>query len=219
VIEYKICTNGGFGMKEYKNTKAQTPEENPADNTPKKPQEKEAESKHASASQPGLPINKEKENENLRQELGELTNTLQRLQAEFENYKKRCNKANENFVKLANEELIKELLPAIDNFELALKTHKQKDDFYMGMQLIYSQLITSLESQGVKPIQALGTRFDPYYHEALLAEASDQANNTVLDELQKGYLLHDKVIRHSKVKIAKNLTCDNNNTKDDKKEA
>ena len=133
----------------------------------------------------------------------ELTETLQRLQAEFENYKKRIEKEKQEFTRYANQELIKKILPVLDDFELALKNCKAKDDFYKGIQIIYSHLIDALQSQGLKPIEAQGKKFDPYYHEALLAEESDKEENTVLEEMQKGYMLHDKVIRHSKVKVAK----------------
>lgn len=134
--------------------------------------------------------------------IDELTNTLKRLQAEFENYKKRCDKDNANFIRLANEELIKELLPVLDHFELALKNSRQKDEFYKGMELIYSQLVGVLQDNGLKCI-GCECKFDPYYHEVLLTEESDKENNSILEELQKGYTLNDKVIRNSKVKIAK----------------
>ncbi len=134
--------------------------------------------------------------------IDDLTNTLKHLQAEFENYRKRIEKDNASFAKFANEDLIKDLLPIIDNFELALKNSKQKDEFYKGMELIYSQLIGVLQDNGVKCI-GCECKFDPYYHEVLLTEESDKENNAILEELQKGYTLNDKVIRHSKVKIAK----------------
>jgi molecular chaperone GrpE len=133
----------------------------------------------------------------------ELIDTLQRLQAEFENYKKRVDRDYETLVKCSNEDIIKHLIPIIDNFELALKSCREKDDFYKGMELIYSQLMDTLHSQGIKLIECVGKKFDPYYHEALLTEESDKEPNTILEELQKGYMLFDKVIRHSKVKIAK----------------
>ena len=133
----------------------------------------------------------------------ELTDTLQHLQAEFENYKKRVERDNLDFIKCANEDVILKILPIIDNFELALKSARVKDDFYRGMELIYSQLIDALHSQGLRAIECQGKKFDPYYHEVLLAEECEKEPNTVMEELQKGYLLHDKVIRHSKVKIAK----------------
>jgi molecular chaperone GrpE len=136
-------------------------------------------------------------------ELRELTDTLQHLQAEFENYKKRIAKESCEFIKCANEDLILRLLPIIDNFELALKSCREDSDFYKGMKLIYSQLINTLHSQGLKHIYCTGKKFDPYYHEVLLAEEGNEPDNTITEELQKGYLLNDKVIRHSKVKICK----------------
>jgi molecular chaperone GrpE len=137
------------------------------------------------------------------EKLQELTDTLQHLQAEFENYKKRIEKENCEFIKIANEDLITALLPIIDNFELALKSCRVQDNFSKGMELIYSQLVDSLRSQGLKYIDCIGKIFDPYYHEVLITEESGEEPNTIIEELQKGYLLHDKVIRHSKVKITK----------------
>jgi molecular chaperone GrpE len=136
-------------------------------------------------------------------ELRELTDTLQHLQAEFENYKKRAAKESCELIKCANEDLILRILPIIDNFEIALKSCREKDGFYKGMELIYSQLIDTLHSQGLKHVDCVGKKFDPYYHEVLLTEESNEPENKILEELQKGYMLEDKVIRHSKVKIAK----------------
>ncbi len=132
-----------------------------------------------------------------------ITETLQRLQAEFDNYKKRTEQQNSNFIKHANQEIIKDLLPIIDNFELALRNCKEKDEFYKGIELIYSQINELLKNKGVTHIKCEGEKFDPYYHEALLTEESDKEEGTILEELQKGYLLNEKVIRHSKVKVAK----------------
>ena len=128
---------------------------------------------------------------------------MQRLQAEFENYKKRVDNERAVFAKCANIDLIKKLLPFIDDFELALKNCREKDDFYKGIELIYSHLIDTLHSQGLKIIEAEGKKFDPYFHEALLTEETDKEENMVLEEMQKGYMLNDKVIRHVKVKVSK----------------
>jgi len=136
-------------------------------------------------------------------ELADLTNTLKRLQAEFENYKKRIDQEKKEFVKFSNEELITELLRILDDFELAITNCVVKDEFHKGVELIYANLYSALEKFGIQKIECLNQKFDPYLHEALLAEESDAEQNTVLEELQKGYRLHGKVIRHAKVKIAK----------------
>jgi molecular chaperone GrpE len=133
----------------------------------------------------------------------ELTNTLQRLQAEFENYKKRVDKGKQDFVNFANEELICRILPVIDSFELSLRNTENYDEFVKGVKLIYTQLFSMLESLGVKKIDAVGKRFDPYLHEVMMQEQSEKEEGVVLEELQKGYLLGEKVIRHTKVKVSK----------------
>jgi|TARA_B100001964_G_C14151266_1_gene562155 molecular chaperone GrpE len=131
----------------------------------------------------------------------ELTETLQRTQAEFENYRKRVDKEKGEFVKYAKAELIQKLLSIIDTFEIALKNTNDKEKFVKGMEIVYVQLFSILESEGVRPIEALGKKFDPYLHEVMLKEKSDKDENIVLEELQKGYMLNGKVLRHSKVKI------------------
>ncbi len=135
------------------------------------------------------------------QKIKELTETLQRLQAEFENYKKHIEKQNCDFKKYASASLIIHLLPILDSFELAFRNKEtKKEEFLKGIELIYSQLYNILQAEGIKPIQALGKECDPYKHEVLLKEESDK-DHIVLEELQKGYMLNDKVIRHTKVKI------------------
>ena len=134
----------------------------------------------------------------IKNETKELTDNLQRLQAEFENFKKRTEKENLEFKRCASQDFIKKLLPILDNFELALK-HKQDK----GIELIYSELYTLLEDEGLSKIEALNKKFDPHVHEALLTEESNKEPNIVLEELQKGYMLNDKVLRHTKVKVSK----------------
>ena len=132
----------------------------------------------------------------------ELTDILQRTQAEFENYKKRVDKEKQEFVKYSKAELIQKLLPIIDTFEIALKNNKDNEKFVKGMDMVYAQLISLLHSEGLKPIESLGKKLDPYLHEAMLKEKSEKDEGTVLEELQKGYMLNDKVLRHSKVKVS-----------------
>lgn len=136
------------------------------------------------------------------QKIEELTDTLKRLQAEFENFKKRTEKEKAEFMGYANAGIIANLLPVIDTFEIAFKNTNDKDKFIEGMKMVYAQLHTLLEAEGLKPIRALGEKFDPYKHEVLLKEQSEKPEDTILEEFQKGYMLNDKVIRHSKVKIS-----------------
>jgi len=135
--------------------------------------------------------------------IAELTDSLQRLQAEFENYKKYVEKQSSEFKKYAKADLIINLLPILDSFELALKNTSNKEEFMKGVELIYSQLFSTLEKEGLTPIKAEGHKLDPIKHEVLLKEKSDKEEDTILEELQKGYTLGDKVIRHSKVKVSK----------------
>ncbi|MBS3176245.1 nucleotide exchange factor GrpE [Candidatus Woesearchaeota archaeon] len=134
-------------------------------------------------------------------QIKDLINTLQRLQAEFENYKKRIQKEQTEFAKLANENLIVELLPILDNFNLALKQTKAQDNFSKGVELIYSQLIDLLEKKGLQKI-VTGEKYNVHLHEALLQEVSDKEKGTILEELQSGYKLNEKIIRLAKVKIS-----------------
>ena len=133
---------------------------------------------------------------------------LQYLQADFENYKKNVARDKENFVKFANEGLILKLLNVLDEFESAFnaleKTVGSDTEKLEGFKIIYENLCKILECEGLKPIETSGRKFDHNYHEALMREESDAEEGTILEEFQKGYMLFGEVIRHSKVKIAKN---------------
>jgi len=136
------------------------------------------------------------------QKIDELTDTLKRLQAEFENFKKRIDKEKTDFVKYANADMIAQMLPVLDSFEIALKNATDKEKFIEGIKMIYAQFHSILEAEGLKPIKSSGEKFDPYKHEVLLKEESDKPEGTVLEEFQKGYMLNDKILRFSKVKIS-----------------
>ena len=137
--------------------------------------------------------------------IAELTDSLQRLQAEFENHKKREEKDKKEFVKYSRAGLILEILPLLDSFEMALKSKKNNEEFVKGIEMIYAQLYSIFEKEGLRPILAIGQKFDPYKHEVLMREKSDKEEDIVLEELQKGYMLGDKVLRHSKVKISESI--------------
>ena len=134
--------------------------------------------------------------------IAELTDTLKRLQAEFENFKKRTDKEKLEFMKFANARIIGEMLPVIDSFELALKNTADKEKFVEGIKMIYAQLHSLLAAEGLKPIQTAKQLFNPYRHEVLMKEASEKPEGTILEEFQKGYMLNDKVLRFTKVKIS-----------------
>jgi molecular chaperone GrpE len=137
-----------------------------------------------------------------KRQITELVGTIQRLQADFENYKKQIEKQSANSQKFAKADLVNKILPSLDSFELALKNSNNPEEFKKGVELIYSQLFQTLEDMGLKKIET-NNKFDPYKHEVLLTEESDKEDNTILEELQKGYQIEDMIIRHSKVKVAK----------------
>ena len=132
----------------------------------------------------------------------ELTDSLKRLAAEFENYKKWNAREKAEFIKYAHADTVFQILPVLDSFEIALKNTNDKEKFIEGIKIIYAQIYSTLESMGLKPIKAAGEKFDPYKHEVLMKQESDKQDDMVLEEFQKGYMLNDKVLRHSKVKVS-----------------
>lgn len=130
---------------------------------------------------------------------------LQRLQAEFINYRNRADKEKQDLVKYAKEELILKLLDVLDNFERAIDAMSKAKDVKTcveGIEMILGQLRSILEQEGLKAIEAKGQKFDPYLHEAMAKEDSEEDEDIVIDEFQKGYKLKEKVIRPSKVKVS-----------------
>lgn len=142
-------------------------------------------------------------------QINELTDTLKRLQAEFENYKKRVDKDNVATIKNANTKLVISLLPVLDSFELALKNNDNENPeiakYRKGLELIYSQLYSILEGYGLRIIDTKNKKFDPFRHEVLLVKECDSSDDMILQEFQKGYFLNDTIIRHSRVMIAKHV--------------
>ena len=138
----------------------------------------------------------------IKEEYDQIQESLKRLQAEFDNFRKRTDTEKSRFVNLATQELIKKILPVMDNFELALESHSEKTDFHKGIEMIYSQLKEVLNEEGLTPINRMG-EFDPNIHEAVLVEETEDSQNQVKEILQPGYKIGDKVIRHAKVKISK----------------
>ena len=133
---------------------------------------------------------------------------LLRLSAEFENYKKRSSREIEEFRKFANQSLIKEMLSVVDNLELAINStnsHKAIDkDLLQGLEMTHREILKVFEKFNVKPIDAKGQPFDPTFHEAVMQEeTNDYAKNTVINEMQRGYMIHDRLLRPSMVVVAK----------------
>ncbi|HLD83218.1 MAG TPA: nucleotide exchange factor GrpE [Candidatus Omnitrophota bacterium] len=135
---------------------------------------------------------------------------LLRLQADFENSRKRIEKEKQDFLKFANEGLILELLNILDDLEraigLAEAKHQDLAAFLKGVEMIMAHLYEMLKEYGVRPIEAEGKLFDPNFHEALMqVEDAAKPEHTIIEEMQKGYLLNDRVIRTTKVKVSKKI--------------
>ena len=133
---------------------------------------------------------------------------LLRSQADFENMRKRLEKDKLEFIKYANEGILLELLNVLDDLErtinLAEDKHEDLNAFLKGVEIILAHLYDMLKQHGVKPIEAEGKVFDPHYHEALMqVENKDLPEHTIVEVLQKGYLMHERVIRTAKVKVSK----------------
>ncbi|MDP6642103.1 MAG: nucleotide exchange factor GrpE [Candidatus Nanoarchaeia archaeon] len=137
-------------------------------------------------------------------ETKELIEKMQRLQAEFDNYKKYLDKEKQEFVRYANHELLLKLLNIADSFELALKSKEENKDFIKGIELIYAQLFSLLEKEGLIKIKTKGEKLNPELHEVMLTENGNE-DNIILEEIQSGYMINDKVLRCAKVKVSKQL--------------
>lgn len=132
----------------------------------------------------------------------ELISLLKRVQADFENYKKRIENEQAARTAYANSELVRKLLPLLDSFEGQQEAAGDTTRLQEGFRIVHGQLQGILRQEGLEPIKAVGERFNPLLHEVLLKEGSDQPRNTVIEEIQKGYLFKERVLRPSKVKIS-----------------
>ncbi len=148
----------------------------------------------------------QQEIELLKKERDNLYDRLLRKQAEFENYKKRIDREKSEFVQFASADLMKELLNALDSFELALKNAAKQSggqNMLRGFELIYKQIEDTLARFGLKPIESKGKKFDPHFHQAVSTQATDEVEeNTIMDEMRKGYLLNGRLLRPAMVSVA-----------------
>lgn len=144
------------------------------------------------------------EEETVQEETNEYLEKYQRLLADFNNYKKREEKAKEDFKKYAVSNFVEELLPVLDNFDRALKDCDKEDPFVKGIIMTRDQFVKILEKEGLEEIPSDNEEFDPNLHQAFMTEESDTVeSNHIIETFQKGYKLKDRVIRHSMVKVAK----------------
>lgn len=144
------------------------------------------------------------EQDSLASEINDLQTKLVRLQADFQNYKKRVEKEKDDLVSIGVVSIANEILPVIDNFERALEHEGESESFKEGMELIYEGLKNALKAKGIVELKALGEDFNPDYHQAVSMGHSDEyKENQVIEVLLKGYEYNGKVIRHAMVIVNK----------------
>ena len=165
----------------------------------------EAEEKNAEPAD-GTPDPKDQTISKQQEEIDELSNRLLRLQADFDNFRKRTEKEKSTMYEMGAKDIIERMLPVVDNFERGLASIPEGEKntaFAEGMEKIYKQFQKVLEDAGVKAIEAAGQPFDPNFHNAVMhVEDESLGENIVAEELQKGYMYRDSVVRHSMVKVA-----------------
>lgn len=167
----------------------------------------EAEAKNSDESKSEKKIFGKKNKKDKKDEkIEELTDRLTRQMAEFDNFRKRTEKEKSQMYEIGAKDIIDKILPVVDNFERGLngvKEEEKNDPFIQGMEMVYKQLMTTLEGVGVKPIEAVGQEFNPDFHNAVMhVEDENFGENIVAEEFQKGYMYRDSVVRHSMVKVA-----------------
>jgi molecular chaperone GrpE len=155
--------------------------------------------------------------EELQKQADQYKDMLLRKAAEFDNFKRRIENETTNIIRFATESLIDDLLPILDDFERSLKHNKESkesDALSKGVELIYLKLVKVLEGRGVKSFETVGKEFSVDFHDALMqAPRKDLPPHTVIEEVEKGYMLNDKVIRHAKVVVSSSVPEDQTETK------
>ena len=166
----------------------------------------ETENEQAAKGEKKSPFKKKEKKKDKRDErIEELTDQVKRQMAEFENFRRRTEKEKTQMYEVGAKSIIEKILPVVDNFErgLAAVPEEQKSDAFVdGMDKIYKQMMTVFAEMGVKPIEAVGKEFDPEYHNAVMqVESEEYESGVVAQELQKGYMYRDSVVRHSMVAV------------------
>lgn len=202
-----VDTETDEGQEETSEGQAETSEmENDSEEDSEQVEDSEDESKENESSTEKKGLFKKKEKKNKQEEkIAELNDRVQRQMAEFDNFRKRTEKEKAQMFEVGAKSIIEKILPVVDNFERGLSAvpEESKDDpFVEGMDKIYKQLMTELENLEVKPIEAVGAEFDPEYHNAVMqVESEEFESGVVAQELQKGYMYRDSVVRHSMVAV------------------
>ncbi|WP_078577121.1 nucleotide exchange factor GrpE [Salipaludibacillus agaradhaerens] len=141
----------------------------------------------------------------LERKLADATNRMLRIQADYDNFRRRTKQEKESAAKYRSQSLAEKLLPALDNFERGMMITPQEEEtksLLQGMEMVYRQLKDALAEEGIEPIETVGKPFDPHYHQAVMQVETDEfESNVVVEEMQKGYQLKDKVIRPAMVKV------------------
>ncbi len=183
---------------------SETSDDSQEDSQQKDDLEDDSEENESANEKKGLFKKKEKKNKQ-EEKIAELNDRVQRQMAEFDNFRKRTEKEKAQMFEVGAKSIIEKILPVVDNFERGLSAvpeESKNDPFVEGMDKIYKQLMTELESLEVKPIEAVGAEFNPEYHNAVMqVESEEFESGVVAQELQKGYMYRDSVVRHSMVAV------------------
>lgn len=189
---------------EAENVSEEASEDKAADETLEDDASAETEDKDSDDKKDGL-FKKKKKKDKKDEEIENLTDRLKRQMAEFENFRKRTDKEKGQMFDMGARTIVEKILPVIDNFERGLASvpeEDQDDPFVSGMQMVYKQLMTELEAAGVKAIECAGEEFNPDFHNAVMqVESEELESGTIAQELQKGYMYKDSVVRHSMVSV------------------
>ena len=189
---------------EAENVSEEASEDKAADETLEDDASAESEDKDSDDKKDGL-FKKKKKKDKKDEEIENLTDRLKRQMAEFENFRKRTDKEKGQMFDMGARTIVEKILPVIDNFERGLASvpeENQDDPFVSGMQMVYKQLMTELEAAGVKAIECAGEEFNPDFHNAVMqVESEELESGTIAQELQKGYMYKDSVVRHSMVSV------------------
>ena len=189
---------------EAENVSEEASEDEATDETLEDDASAETEDKDSDDKKDGL-FKKKKKKDKKDEEIENLTDRLKRQMAEFENFRKRTDKEKSQMFDMGARTIVEKILPVIDNFERGLASvpeENQDDPFVSGMQMVYKQLMTELEAAGVKAIECAGEEFNPDFHNAVMqVESEELESGTIAQELQKGYMYKDSVVRHSMVSV------------------